>query len=308
MIHVRLQGHPDGRPAVDYTVNAGVGIPDMTGPETSAARVNHVLPSWDLLMGVTATSGLLAAVHRRALTGRGARIDLALADVALSAVGSLGWLGEAEVEGDRPRQGNYVYGSFGTDFATADGQQVMLVALTARQWRALCQATETTAVFSALEVSLGANLDDEASRYQHRHTLAAILRPWFGRRTLGDIDETLSQTRVLWGPYRSMSQIVEMVGRGEASVIARIEQPGVGPILASSSPLRWNQQVSPPREAPLLGSDTESVLAEVLQLTQAEIGRLDRSGAISMSGPARPGIEKRSDPVVPATVETLKGT
>ena len=30
-VHVRVQGYPDGRPAVDYTVNAEVGIPQITG-------------------------------------------------------------------------------------------------------------------------------------------------------------------------------------------------------------------------------------------------------------------------------------
>src|ERR1700719_512248 len=48
LIHLRVQGHPDGRPAVDYTVNAGVGVPQITGPRAMTAPVNHVLPAWDL--------------------------------------------------------------------------------------------------------------------------------------------------------------------------------------------------------------------------------------------------------------------
>ncbi|GAA4672868.1 hypothetical protein GCM10023215_00220 [Pseudonocardia yuanmonensis] len=37
LIHLRVQGHPDGRPAVDYTVNAEVGVPSITGPSPRAS-------------------------------------------------------------------------------------------------------------------------------------------------------------------------------------------------------------------------------------------------------------------------------
>ncbi len=39
LIHLRITGRHDGGPAVDYTVNAGVGFPLATGPEgTTRAR------------------------------------------------------------------------------------------------------------------------------------------------------------------------------------------------------------------------------------------------------------------------------
>ncbi|HMM34380.1 MAG TPA: hypothetical protein PKA62_06545, partial [Thermoanaerobaculia bacterium] len=48
------------------TINAAIGYPDMTGPESlGEAPVNHVLPAWDLLTGVTAAYALLAAERFR---------------------------------------------------------------------------------------------------------------------------------------------------------------------------------------------------------------------------------------------------
>src|SRR5205823_3960806 len=44
LIHVHIQGHNDGSPAVDYTVNAEVGLPLITGASDSTQPVNHVLP------------------------------------------------------------------------------------------------------------------------------------------------------------------------------------------------------------------------------------------------------------------------
>ena len=291
MIHLHLQGHANGRPAVDYTVNAGVGIPDMTGPEDTGVPVNQVLPAWDLLTGMTAATGILAALRRRAVTGEGAQIDLALADVAISAVGSLGWLAEAELAGrGRPRHGNHVYGSFGVDFATSDGRRVMVMALTEGQWRALCRVTGTTKVFEALESSLGVDLNQEADRYRLRETIAAILRPWFSQRTLSEASRELDVARVLWGPYRSMSEAARLARGSERPVVAPIDQPGVGVMLASASPLRWHSEVRPPEAAPLLGADTEPVLAEVLGLSPGEIGRLHDTGVVAAHDSQRRGI------------------
>jgi 2-methylfumaryl-CoA isomerase len=287
LVHVHVQGHPDGRPAVDYTVNAEVGVPGLTGPDATSAPVNHVLPAWDLLTGATAAVGVLAAVHRRTRTGCGAHVEIALSDVALAGVANLGWLADAELSGqDRPRLGNHVYGSFGTDFATSDGQRVMVVALTEKQWQALCRVTGTEEVFRALAKALAADLDDEAERYRLRETIAAVLRPWFAGRRLEELAPELDAARVLWGPYRSLRQVAQGLGEsGATGVVQHLDQPGVGRVLAAGSPLRW-PSYGGPRPAPLLGADTAQVLSAVLGLTDGELARLDEEGVIDL-GAAR---------------------
>lgn len=285
LVHVRVQGHRDGRPAVDYTVNAEVGVPDMTGAESMRAPVNHVLPAWDLLTGATAAFGLLSAVHERTVTGRGAYVEVALADVALAGVANLGWLADVELTGqDRPRLGNHVYGSFGTDFTTVDGQRVMVVALTEKQWRALCRVTATEEVFRALERALDARLDDEAERYRLRETIAAVLRPWFAARSLDVLAEQLDGARVLWSPYRTVLESAARFRDDEDDLVRHIEQPGIGRVLAAGSPLRWAEGSEPPLPAPRLGDDTADVLSSVLGLTGAELGRLHDDGVVRLSG------------------------
>lgn len=164
-VHVHIQGHADGRAAVDYTVNAAVDVPSLTGPVGLADPVNHVLPAWDLLTGMAAVSAVLAGLHRRGRSGTGSYLEIALADVALAGVANLRWLSEADDRRrDRPRHGNHVYGSFGVDFETRDGHRVMVVALTPRQWDALRSVTATAKVFSALEDALDVDLDLEEGR------------------------------------------------------------------------------------------------------------------------------------------------
>jgi 2-methylfumaryl-CoA isomerase len=277
-ITVHVLGFPDGRPAVDYTVNAAVGVPSMTGPAGSADPVNHVLPAWDLLTGANAAVGILAAVQRRAATGVGAQIDLALSDVALAGVGTLGWLAEAEEHGDRGRHGNHVFGSFGTDFATSDGRRVMVVALTEGQWRALCEVTGTGPVFTALEQALAVDLRDEAARFELRETIASVLKPWFAARGFEEVRADLDRARVLWGPYRSMREAA--AASGGDSLATHVAQPGVGEMLATGSPLRWDSTAGGPAPAPVLGADTEDVLSG-LGLSQAEIGRLAQAGVVA---------------------------
>jgi 2-methylfumaryl-CoA isomerase len=95
-------------------------------------------------MGHLAVVGLLAAERERRLTGEGRLIRLALSDVAFATVGNLGRIAEVVLGGrDVAKDGNYLYGAFGCDFETQDDRRVMIVALTARQWEALVDATGT---------------------------------------------------------------------------------------------------------------------------------------------------------------------
>ena len=68
-IHVHIEGRRGGLPAVDYSINAEVGVPLTTGPRDSAVPVNHVLPAWDLVTGMIAANSVSAALLRRDRTG-----------------------------------------------------------------------------------------------------------------------------------------------------------------------------------------------------------------------------------------------
>jgi len=281
LIHVRVQGYPDGRPAVDYTVNAEVGIPQITGTEEGAAPVNHVLPAWDLVAGLSVSTAVLAALFARATTGKGTFVELALSDVALAGVANLGWLSEAAERGtERPRHGNHVYGSFGVDFACSDGQRVMVVALTPGQWSALTSVTGTNEVFAALEQALSADLTEEAERYRLRDTIAAVLKPWFLARDSKTVSDELDAARVLWGRYQGMTDVVAAHRIGAHAVLADLTlQDGTSGITARS-PIRFDGDHGDAGATPVLGRETDEVLAEVLGLSAAEIGGLHDRGVV----------------------------
>ncbi|MBA2346947.1 MAG: CoA transferase [Solirubrobacterales bacterium] len=278
LVMVGLTGNPDGTSEVDYTVNPSTGFPLATGPRDFAGPLNSVLPAWDAVMGGLATTGLLAADRYRARTGKGQFVGLALSDVAFAMVGHLGRVAEAELGGrDARRDGNYLYGAFGHDFETEDDRRVMVVALTARQWRALQDATGLQDAVSKVEEATGTDLDTETGRFEARDFLAAVLRPWFARRTLAQVREAFAGTGVSWGPYQSFAQLVAEDPRcsPENPMWAEVEHPGAGSYRMPGSPLDFSGlDRVPVRRAPVLGEHTEAILADVLGLSPAEIGRL----------------------------------
>ncbi|MEO8667154.1 MAG: CoA transferase [Bauldia sp.] len=288
LIMVALSGNHDGSSEVDYTVNPATGFPTAMGPRGSAEPVNSLLPAWDLAAGSLAAVGVLAADRHRSATGEGSLVRLALSDVAFAALGHLGRIAGTQlgVSGDG-KDGNYLYGAFGRDFATRDGRRVMVVGLTDRQWAALKDATGIGAAISALAATTGLDLDKEGARYEARDRIAALLEPWFAPRDLGEVSSAFHGTGVSWGPYRTFSQALAEDPRISTAnpMFAEILQPGIGTVLTPASPLEFSAAPRlPPRPAPLLGANTDEILAEVLGLPAAEIGRLHDKGVVASSG------------------------
>src|SRR5882724_6335599 len=76
LIHVEVSGRADGGTGVDYTVNAGIGFPMVTGPAELATPVNHVLPAWDVTCGIYTALAVVTALRHRDVTGHGQRISI----------------------------------------------------------------------------------------------------------------------------------------------------------------------------------------------------------------------------------------
>jgi 2-methylfumaryl-CoA isomerase len=285
LVMVALTGNPDGTSEVDYTVNPATGFPWATGPRNLAEPLNSVLPAWDIALGTLATVGMLAAERHRRLTGKGQLVRLSLSDVAFAMVGNLGRIAEAQLGGqDQHKDGNYLYGAFGHDFETRDGRRVMVVALTERQWKALVEATGIERACHDLEHATGYDLGTESGRFQSRDLIAALLRPWFASRELAAIRTTFAGTNVSWGPYQTFRQLVNEDPRCSPSnpMFAQVEQPGIGSYLMPGSPLDFSTEARPPiRRAPVLGENTDEVLADVLGMGAREIARLHDDGVVA---------------------------
>ena len=151
-----------------------------------------------------AVAGLLAAERHRRLTGEGQLVKLPLADVAMAAVGNLGKIAEVQINRvSRPKMGNYLYGAFGRDFITGDGNQIMIVALTNRQWQGLVKATGLGQEFDELAERMRLDLSLEGDRFRARRDIADILEPWIHERRIDEFREVFEKNGVCWGLYQS---------------------------------------------------------------------------------------------------------
>lgn len=281
----RVMGWADGSPAVDYTVNAAVGVPMMTGPADDDRPVNHVLPAWDLLGGAYAAFVLVSALLRRRATGEGAEIRVPLSDLAATSLGHLGQVAEVLTGGDRPRMGNDLFGAFGRDFLCADGKRIIVVAITPRQWKGLVDVLGLAEPVAAIEAELGVRFAaDEGARFRHRARLFPLFEAAIAKRTVADLQPAFDAGGVTWGGYQSLADAVAhderlFVGNPQFQTLdhpSGLTYPAAGPAATLAGEARGDL-----RRAPRLGEHTDEVLAAVLNLDSGAIGALHDKGIVA---------------------------
>lgn len=258
----------------------------MLARENASERpVNSQLPAWDVITAYQAAFAFVGAINRRLVKGEGSLIKLAMSDVAFSTMSHLGLLTEADVlNRDREPVGNNIYGAFGRDFVTADGQRLMVAAITATQWRSLVSCCGLEAEMSQLEIRLHLDFSNEFQRYEGREGIVELLEPWFRKRSFAEVRRQLDQFQVSWGKYSSVKQLLEEDTRVGLTnpIFETLITDGVGAHISAKLAARFEgvgQTSSSP--APLLGSHTDEVLHEVLGLSGVEIARLHDSGVIA---------------------------
>ena len=279
LVMLNVIGNHDGTTALDYTVNSAMGYPAVTGPQGYDGVINHVLPAWDIICGQTAAMGLLAAGRHRDRTQEGQFIQLALSDVALSAVAALGHIAEAQIlDSERERIGNELYGALGRDYETSDGRRVIAVAITTKQWRAICSACEMTDAMEQLASQEGLDLlGNEGDRFKVRERIHPHIEEWCKTKSLTEVQNVWDKLGVCWGPYQTFKELVTHDKRvSEANpMFATINQPNIGSYLSPGSPLNFqNMGREMPLPAPRLGEHTDEILINILNISDKEIGRL----------------------------------
>ena len=132
------------------------------------------------------------------MTGNPARLAAAQ-DAARTIAGHLAFLGEAPPAGvPYVRIGDGWQGGFGRDFATADGERVMVAAFSRQQFADLARTARLARTFAFLERVLDADFSVRGDLHTHRHTIAMLLAPWFSRRTVADLVVAFAGTSVPW--------------------------------------------------------------------------------------------------------------
>lgn len=285
LICVRVMGWADGSQGMDYTINAALGLPQMTGPADDPRPVNHVLAAWDLLTGAYCAFTMVSALLARHRTGQGREIRAPLSDIAAATMANLGFTAETRLSGhQRPRMGNDIFGAFGRDFVTRDGKTLMLLAITPKQWSKALDVLNLQADVARLEAELGVSFaTDEGVRFTHRGRLYPLFERAFAARELAELAPAFDAGGVTWGAYQPLEAALNdpRLFKGNP-VFQDVAQPSgltyPAPGAAATLPQDERRPVAP---APRLGQHTDEILAEVLGLPSSEIARLHDRGVVA---------------------------
>ena len=135
------------------------------------------------------------------------------------------------------------------------------------------------------------DLAKEGGRFAAREVIGATLKPWSLGRTLAEMREVFDAPRRVLGAVPDLHRAGGArtpAARPANPMFEEVEQPGIGTYLMPGSPLELLGRGAARGRAArrVLGEHTDEVLAEVLGLADAEIGKLYERGVVA--GPNAP--------------------
>ncbi len=278
LICVRVMGWADGAQGMDYTINSALGLPLMTGPADDERPVNHVLAAWDLLTGAYCAFSLVSALLAR-MRGQGGReIRAPLSDIGAATMANLGFVAETLQTGvQRQRMGNDIFGAFGRDFTTRDGEKLMLLAITPKQWSKALEALGIAGQVAAVETRLGVSFaTNEGLRFTHRAELYPLFEQAFAAKDARELTPAFDAGGVTWGAYQTLEAALDDRRLYKDNpLFENIRHPSGLSYPAPGAMATIPQDARKPvAAAPRLGQHTDEVLADVLKLSSGEIARL----------------------------------
>jgi len=247
--------------AYDTSIQALGGLMSVTGapdgkPGGGPQKVG--IPVTDILTGVYAATGILAALHERTSSGRGQHVDLALLDVCVASLSNVAL--NCLVSGKVPvRTGNAHYNCAPSDiYRCADGEMLMMNVGNDRQFVAFCGEAKLTHL-----------LDDERFktnplRIQNRVALEEIVHRRFADAGIMHWSEILMKAGIPCAPIKSFDQVFSDPQVKAREMVVQLTHARSGPSPAIGNPIRLSR--TPVRygsAAPLLGEHNAEIEREI---------------------------------------------
>lgn len=278
-------------PGYDFMIQGLGGLMSITGeadgmPGGGPQKVGVAVT--DLMTGMYATSGILAALLEREHSGLGQHLDIALFDcqLAMLANQAMNYL----TSGVAPRR----YGNAHPNvvpyqtFAASDGHLIVAVG-NDTQFRSLCKALDVPAL------AADARFATNTARSRNRALLLETFMPIFRGC---DRDTWIGVLRAAGVPCGPINDIAQAFATGQAvhrEAARSIAHPTAGFTPTVASPLRLSGTPVQYRSAPpLLGEHTAVVLQNLLGLDGETIDELVESGAVALAHTARSKVRLRT--------------
>ena len=267
-------GPEAARPGYDLVIQGEAGLMALNG-EPTQPPLKFGVAAVDMMTGMYAAQGVLAALYDREKTGLGRHIGMALFDCGLMITAYYGL--EALLRGnDPPRYGNahpsiMPYGVYEAE----DGPLVIAVGNNSQYLR-FC-----TEVIDRPDLAEDERFKTNLERTKHREELVPQLRQAVGARKRKDLLERMTQVGIPCGEVAGLYEAMTSPRAVEAGLVNKMSHPVAGTVDVMSSPYRFDGERLPVRSAPpTLGEGTNAVLAELLGLSEETLSGLKERGVV----------------------------
>lgn len=254
------------RPAYDMVVQALSGVMSLTG-EAGGTAYRTGVPLGDLAGGMNAVIGLLAALYDRQVTGLGQHIDISLLDGQVS---MLSYLASYYSVSDRvPLGQGRAHDSIPTynTFTAADGEDVVVAAVSERMWQGLCGALEVP------DLTAEERYATNGTRYVHRDELHVTLDAAFKRFDADEVLKRLLRAGVPCARINTVDRVFDDPQVNHRDMIMSISYENGEVFRAVGNPIKASRSNFQPTVAPpRLGADTDSVLRAVRSEIPEDLG------------------------------------
>jgi crotonobetainyl-CoA:carnitine CoA-transferase CaiB-like acyl-CoA transferase len=279
LIMIRVSGYGQTgpyskRPGYASVGEAMGGIRYLMGePDRKPSRAGISLG--DSLAATYATVGALAALHHREKTGVGQVVDATIFESCLQVTEGL--IGEYYTEGyTRERTGSYLPGIAPSNiYETIDGM-VIVAANQDTIFKRLCDAMQRPDMVDDPRYAT------HVARGENQIELDAIISDWTRTKTSAELEALMIEHAIPVGKiYRAKDMLKDPHFAAREAIIdmpsdrfGTVKMQGVFPKMSETQgEVRW---AGPDK----LGSHTEEVLTEVLDLTPEQIEKLRASGIV----------------------------
>ncbi|RZU11724.1 crotonobetainyl-CoA:carnitine CoA-transferase CaiB-like acyl-CoA transferase [Streptomyces sp. BK239] len=256
--------------AYDMLVQCEAGLVSVTG--TPERPVKAGIPAADIAAGMYAFSGVLAALVRRGVTGRGGPVEVSMLEALAE------WMGHplhhSMHGGDVPARTGLAHAVIAPydAYPTADGGRVLLSVQNDREWRRLAEQ-----VIGRPELGSDPRYATNAERVARRERTDALVAGALG---VLDTDEALARLEgagIACARLRDVRELAEHPQLAARERWREVDSPA-GPLRALLPPITLPGGAEARMGAvPALGEHTSAVLRAV-GMTDEEIAALRREG------------------------------
>jgi crotonobetainyl-CoA:carnitine CoA-transferase CaiB-like acyl-CoA transferase len=246
--------------AYDFMIQAMGGLMSITGerdgtPGGGPQKVG--VPIVDLMTGMYAAVGVLAALARRAETGNGDYIDLAMLDVqaAFLANQAMNWL----ASGNAPKRGGNRHPNIQPQdvFPCADGFFALAVGNDGQFGR-------LAEILGHPEWIKDERFATNPARVRNHPLLDPLLRAEFAGRQRHDLVAALDAAGVPCSPINTVPEVFAEPQVQHRQMLRKLPHPAAGAVPQVVSPLNFaNESLAFDRPPPLLGEHTDEILREL---------------------------------------------